>query len=116
MKKISELVIGCYMIIVVFVTKAALTEDVLDTLMTAVAGSWTQETLNSAAVTLAVLAEQKTNATLPKRVIRSITKLDNPINLLTDVASQHRASRLSLGLISGCLESLQKNDSQKALP
>ncbi|KUL89403.1 hypothetical protein ZTR_04421 [Talaromyces verruculosus] len=115
MKKISELVIGCYMIIVVFVTKAALTEDVLDTLMTAVAGSWTQETVNSAAVTLAVLAEQKTNPTLPKRIIRSITKLENPINLLTDVASQHRASRLSLGLISGCLESLQKNDSKKSL-
>lgn len=115
MKKISELVIGCYMIIVVFVTKAALTEEVLDTLMTAVAGSWTQEAVNSAVVTLAVLAEQKASATLPKRVIRSITKLDNPINLLSDVASQHRASRLSLGLINGCFERLQKENSQKSL-
>lgn len=103
------------MIIVVFVTKAALTEDVLDTLMTVVAGSWTQETVNSAVVTLAVLAEQKSNPTLPKKVVRSITKLDSPINLLTDVASQHRASRLSLGLIGGCLESLQKDDSVKSL-
>lgn len=115
LKKISELVIGCYMIIVVFVTKAALTEDVLDTLMTAVAGSWTQETINSAAVTLAVLAEQKTNPTLPKKVVRSITKLDNPIALLADVASQHRASNLSLGLIGGCLESLQKDGFEKSL-
>lgn len=115
MKKISELVIGCYMIIVVFVTKAALTEDVLDTLMTAVAGSWTQETMNSAAVTLAVVAERKASPILPKKVVRSIMKLDNPINLLSDVSSQHRVSRLSLGLINGCLESLQNENSQKRL-
>ncbi|EED21107.1 SSU processome component Utp10, putative [Talaromyces stipitatus ATCC 10500] len=115
LKKISELVIGCYMIIVVFVTKAALTEDVIDTLMTAVAGSWTQETVNSAAVTLAVLAEQKTNPALPKKVVRSIMKLDNPINLLADVASQHRVSQLSLGLIAGFLGSLQMDDSRQHL-
>ncbi|OKL61537.1 U3 small nucleolar RNA-associated protein 10 [Talaromyces atroroseus] len=115
MKKVSELVIGCYMITVVFATKAALTEHVIDTLMTAVSGSCTQETINSAVVTLAVLAEQKTDPSLPKKVVRSVLKLDKNIDLLVDVASQHRTSKLLLGLISGCLADLQKGDSQPRL-
>jgi U3 small nucleolar RNA-associated protein 10 len=109
MKKVSELVIGCYMITVVFATKAALTEHVIDTLMTAVAGSWTQETINSAVVTLAVLAEQKTETSLPKKVVRSILKPDKNIDLLVDVASQHKASKLLLGLVAGCLLDIHKD-------
>ncbi|CRG90866.1 U3 small nucleolar RNA-associated protein 10 [Talaromyces islandicus] len=109
MKKVSELTTGCYMIIVVFGTKAALTEDVIDTLMTAVSGSWTQETVNSAMVTLAVLAEKKDEPSLPKKVVRSFLKLDKPVDLLADVATQYKTSPLVLGLIAGCLADMQKN-------
>lgn len=115
MKKVSELTIGCYMIIVVFGTKAALTEDVINTLMTAVSGSWTQETVNSAVVTLAVLAEQKDEPSLPKKVVRSFMKLDNPVDLLADVATQYKTTGLLLGLIAGCLLDMRKTDSQSGI-
>ncbi|KAH8703156.1 putative SSU processome component Utp10 [Talaromyces proteolyticus] len=108
MNKISELIIGCYMITVVFATKAALKENVIDTLMSAVSGSWTPETVNSAMVTLAVLAEQKEDYSLPKDVIRSFLRLDENVDLLTDVATQYKTSKLLLGLISGCFARMQK--------
>ncbi|KAL1962182.1 hypothetical protein VTN77DRAFT_528 [Rasamsonia byssochlamydoides] len=115
LKKVPELVIGCYMLAVVFATKAALQDNVLDTLMEAVVGSWTQETMSSGIVCLAVLAQHKEDVKLPKKVLRSVLRLENPVGLLAEVKAQHQVSQLVLGLVSGCLSDLEKQDAQSRL-
>lgn len=115
MKKAPELVIGCYMIAVVFATKAALQDNVLDSMMEAVVGSWTQETLSSGIVCLSVLAQHKEDAKLPKKVVRSVLRLDNPVGLLAEVKAQHQVSQLVLGMVSGCLSEFEKQDAQSRL-
>ena len=117
MKKISELIISCYMISVVLAQKAILADDVLNGLMESVVTSWTEETLSSGLICLSVLAEQKQTATLPKKVFKAIARLENPMQQLSEVTAQYQTSKLLLGLVGGCVSDLdkQKDNSRLAL-
>ncbi|GFF23996.1 U3 small nucleolar RNA-associated protein 10 [Aspergillus udagawae] len=108
LKNVSELVIGCYMVSVVLAQKASLQDKVLDGLMEAVAGSWTQETVESGLVCLAVLAQQKPEPKLPRRALKAILRLDDILKRLTEIAAQYKTSHLLLGVIAGCLDELPK--------
>ena len=108
LKSVSELVIGCYMVSVVLAQKTALQDEVLDGLMEAIAGSWTKETLSSGLVCLAVLAQQKPDATIPKKAFKAILRLDNPIKQLSEVAAEYQTSKLLLGVVARCSEDLTK--------
>lgn len=108
MKNVSELVIGCYMVSVVLAQKAALQDEVLDGLMEAVVGSWTPETTSSGLICIAVLAQQKPNTTIPKRVFKAILRLDNKTAQLSEIATQYPTSNLLLGIASRCVEDLTK--------
>lgn len=108
MKDVSELVIGCYMVTVVLAQKAALQDEVLDTLMEAVVGSWTKETMGSGLVCLAVLAQQKSNTTIPKKVFKEILRLDDPVKELSEIRAQYPSSHLLLGVVAKCVEDLTK--------
>src|ERR1700722_9502959 len=89
MKKASELVIGCYMLTVVLAKMTALEMKVLDSLMEAVAGAWTQEAISSGIICLSILAQQKNDVRLPKRVTRAVLRLENVMDLLVETAGQH---------------------------
>ncbi|KAJ5976317.1 hypothetical protein N7481_010024 [Penicillium waksmanii] len=108
MKKVSELIVSCYMISVVLAQKAMLSEDVLDGLMETVVVSWTEETLSSGLICLSVLAQQKPSTILPKKVFKAISRLDNPMGQLSEVTSHYQTSNLFLGLVSGCVSDLDK--------
>lgn len=107
-KKVPELVIGCYMLSVVLAQKAALEDKVLDGLMEAVVGSWTKETTNCGLICLSVLAQQKGELKLPKKVVKAIVRLDDAIDKCLEIAAQYPASQLLLGVISGCVDELEK--------
>ncbi|KAL6235877.1 U3 small nucleolar RNA-associated protein 10 [Aspergillus navahoensis] len=106
MKDVSELVIGCYMVCVVLAQKAELQDRVLDGLMEAVAGSWTEETMSSGLICIAVLAQQKPEPILPKRVFKAVLRLDDPLKQLAEVSTEYKTSQLLLGLVAGCVDSL----------
>lgn len=108
MKKVPELIISCYMISVVLARKALLAEDVIDGLMESVVASWTEETLNSGLVCLSVLAQQKPSTRLPKKVFKTIGRLEDPVEILSEISGQYPSSKLLLGLVSGCLGNLDK--------
>lgn len=108
MKKVPELVIGCYMLSVVLAQKAALEDVVLDGLMEAVVGSWSQDTINCGLICLSVLAQQKSDLKLPKKVVKAIIRLDDAIDKCSEISTQYPASQLLLGVISGCVEDLEK--------
>ncbi|KAJ5662546.1 U3 small nucleolar RNA-associated protein 10 [Penicillium maclennaniae] len=117
MKKIPELIISCYMISVVLAQKATLAEDVLNGLMESVVASWTEETISSGLICLSVLAQQKSTATLPKKVFKAIYRLENPMQQLSEVTAQYQTSKLLLGLVGGCVSDLdkQKDNTRLAL-
>ncbi|KAL4973598.1 U3 small nucleolar RNA-associated protein 10 [Aspergillus desertorum] len=106
MKDVSELVIGCYMVCVVLAQKADLQDRVLDGLMEAVTGSWTEETLGSGLICIAVLAQQKPEPVLPKRVFKAVLRLDDPLKQLAEISTQYKTSQLLLGLVAGCVDNL----------
>ncbi|KAL4953852.1 hypothetical protein BDW69DRAFT_164310 [Aspergillus filifer] len=114
MKDVSELVIGCYMVCVVLAQKAELQDHVLDGLMEAVAGSWTEETFSSGLICIAVLAQQKPEPILPKRVFKALLRLDNPLKQLSEISAECKTSKLLLGLVAGCVGNLssQKDSSR----
>ncbi|KAL4913764.1 hypothetical protein BDW62DRAFT_157813 [Aspergillus aurantiobrunneus] len=115
MKDVSELVIGCYMVCVVLAQKAELQGDVLDGLMEAVAGSWTEETLSSALICIAVLAQQKPEAVLPKRVFKALLRLDDPLKRLAEISVEYKTSQLLLGLVAGCVSNLSSHKDSSRL-
>ncbi|KAJ6116628.1 HEAT type 2 [Penicillium capsulatum] len=108
MKKVSELIISCYMISVVLARKALLSEDVINGLMESVVASWTEGTFSSGLVCLSVLAQEKPTTSLPKKVFKAIVRLENPISALSETSAQYSTSKLLLGLVSGCLSNLDK--------
>ncbi|KKK25766.1 hypothetical protein ARAM_002036 [Aspergillus rambellii] len=114
MKNVSELVIGCYMVCVVLAQKASLQDQVLDGLMEAVAESWTEETLSSGLICVAVLAQQKPEPVLPKRVFKAVTRLDDPLKQLSEISVECKTSQLLLGIMAGCLRNIssQKDSSR----
>lgn len=110
MKSVSELLIGGYMISVVLAQKANLSNEVLDGLMEAIVGSWTDETTSPGLVCVAILAQQKPDATIPKRVFKAVHRLEKPLKQLSEVAERYPVSHLALGLVAGCLVDLGTQD------
>ncbi|KAL4749031.1 U3 small nucleolar RNA-associated protein 10, partial [Aspergillus terricola var. indicus] len=106
MKDVSELVIGCYMVCVVLAQKAELQDRVLDGLMEAVTGSWTEETMSSGLICIAALAQQKPEPMLPKRVFKAVLRLNDPLKQLANISTEYKTSQLLLGLVAGCVDSL----------
>ncbi|CAI7583551.1 unnamed protein product [Penicillium manginii] len=115
MKKVSELIVSCYMISVVLAQKAMLSEDVLNGLMETVVFSWTEETLSSGLICLSVLAQQKPSTVLPKKVFKAICRLPNPMGQLSEVTSHYQTSNLLLGLVSACVSDLDKQQDNSRL-
>ncbi|KAJ5769817.1 uncharacterized protein N7511_001868 [Penicillium nucicola] len=110
MKKVSELIVSCYMICVVLAQKALLSNQVIDGLMESIVGSWTEDTKNSGLICLSFLAQQKETVGLSKKVFKSMLRLENSMNQLAEVATQCPTSNFLLGIVAGCLNDLDKED------
>ncbi|KAL3264233.1 hypothetical protein ABHI18_000977 [Aspergillus niger] len=108
LKDVSELVIGCYMVCVVLAQKSSLQDKLLDGLMEAVAGSWTDETKESGLICLSVLAQKKSDARIPKRAFKAVLRLEDPVQQLSAISAQYPTSHLLLGLVAGCVDDLSK--------
>jgi U3 small nucleolar RNA-associated protein 10 len=115
MKKVSELIVGCYMICVVLAQKALLSNQVIDGLMESIVGSWTEDTKNSGLICLSFLAQQKATVGISKKVFKSMLRLENPISQLSEVATQCPTSNFLLGIVAGCLNDLDKQDNAHLL-
>ncbi|QSS51038.1 U3 small nucleolar RNA-associated protein [Histoplasma capsulatum var. duboisii H88] len=104
--KVPELVIGCYMLCVVIANKTLLEDNVLDGLMEAVAGTWTQETLLAGLTCLSVLGQHKTSQELPRNVVKSITRFENSLDMIAELRTRYSMTGLLLGLINGCTKDI----------
>ncbi|OJD24658.1 hypothetical protein ACJ73_03978 [Blastomyces percursus] len=104
--KVPELIIGCYMLCVVIAKKTLLEDTVLDGLLDAVAGTWTQETRLAAMTCLCVLAQHKSSQELPGNVVKSIIRFENSLDLISELRARSSVTGLLLGLIHGCTKDI----------
>jgi U3 small nucleolar RNA-associated protein 10 len=101
-----EAIIGCYMIIIVLVSKAAFEDKILDSLMEAVILSQDSETLESSLVCLATIAEERSKIDIPASVLRRVLKIPTLAQTLQNLSSNCRIERLALGSAMGALEGI----------
>ncbi|KAF3490614.1 U3 small nucleolar RNA-associated protein 10 [Arthroderma uncinatum] len=100
LKKAPQLTVACYMLCVVLANKGSLSDKAIDSLMEAVAGSWTPDTIASGFTCLSVIIQQKDEAQLPKPVIKSIIRLDNAVDIFAGLGVNHSIVKLLTGLVN----------------
>lgn len=111
-KNVPELFLGSCMLITILVTKAQLDDRVLDSLMDAVARSWTPQTLDDALTCLGVIAEERQSLKLTRTVTRALMKLDRLPERFSQLALRQHPGRLLAGL---AVTSLDESPSDQAL-
>lgn len=104
LKKAPELVLGCYMIIIILTTKAELTEEVLDALLEAVILSWTTDTFDAGLGCAAVVAERKRVPRMPYGVTKAAFKIEDLGAYLARLSKQQSVQGLSLLLVQAVIE------------
>ncbi|KAK7534940.1 uncharacterized protein J3D65DRAFT_629488 [Phyllosticta citribraziliensis] len=111
LKNAPELKIGCYMIMTVMASKASLDDKVLNGMMEAIVYSWSLDTLDGALVSVAILAQERQGAKLPKTVARGLLRLERLADRLLDLSQQCRSDRLAFGLVLTIVEKFGKSAS-----
>ena len=106
---LDELFVGSCMIITVLATKASLSHTVLDAMMEAVAGAWSETTLEEGLSCLAVLAEEKDELLIPATVTKAMLKRD-VLPILSRQAKSQRVSSLTGRFAIGVLRFACKKD------
>lgn len=101
---IPELYLGSCMIVTILVAKARLDDNVLDALMEAVVGAWTDETVDEGMICLATIAEEKDNIGFKTNVTRKVLTIDNPVCRLDAIGQQQQATKLAAGLACGAVK------------
>lgn len=101
MRNVSELRIGCYMIITVLVSKVNLQDKVIVAIMEAVVSYWTPDTTHAGLICLAVLAQRRRSVELPKIVFKAVVSLQDICDDLLTLATKYEVSKLTLSLILG---------------
>lgn len=104
---VPEAILGCYMITTVLVTKSNLEDKVLNALMEAVTASLSRETTDGCLVCLAVIAEERKGAKLPKSAAKRIMKLDGLAGKIVALSQDCRIERLALGCTLAAIERLE---------
>ncbi|KAL2357106.1 hypothetical protein BJ546DRAFT_947431 [Cryomyces antarcticus] len=114
-RKIPELSIACYMVMTLLATKTDMEDKVIDTLMVAVVNSWSEDTLYHGLICLAVMAQEKQAATLPRAATKAMLKLEGLVDRLLLLAKQHDAEKLVFGVALGALETSRESQARIAL-
>lgn len=99
-ERAPELILGCYMIMVVLVTNSTLSNETLDALMEAVSRSLTPDTSNAGIACLAQMAQWRNLPTLPQPVMLRLLKMTDLHEILLVVSKQQSIQHLALGLFS----------------
>ncbi|EFW19119.1 snoRNA-binding rRNA-processing protein utp10 [Coccidioides posadasii str. Silveira] len=116
LRKAPQLVVGCYMLCVVLANKACLEDHVLDNLMEAVTGSWTQTNFVSGITCLSVLSQQKHEKSLPSKVVKAVLRLDNVIEVFEELSGRYAVTGLIIGLIRSCVQENGKRSDPARIP
>ncbi|KAL8823214.1 MAG: hypothetical protein Q9191_006066 [Dirinaria sp. TL-2023a] len=107
MNHISDLRVGCYMIITILASKSALSEEALTAFMDAVTNKWSGVT-HAGLIALAVLAQRRHEARLPRRTLKALILIDHIEEDLNLIKINYSVNRLALGLILGLISRFRR--------
>lgn len=107
MEGVSDLRVGCYMVLTILASKANLGDGLITALMEAVTSDWAQ-TSHAGLICLSVLAQQSPNAKLSKRVVKAVLALEKFEDDLMTLREQYKVERLTLGLVLGVISGLKR--------
>lgn len=103
----QELRIGCYMILVVLVSKVDLQSKVMSAVMQAVVVGWEQSS-HAGLICLAVLAQRSYTKILPPKVVKALSSLPTLYSDLLTLQKSYSLEHLVLGMVLGLLNQSRK--------
>ena len=106
MRQVTDLTIGCYMILTVVASKLDLNEKVLLAMVESVVTDWTPNTTHAGLICLAVLSQRRQNVHLPEKVLKAVMSIPGIENDLSILSEQYRVDKFVIGLVLGTLERL----------
>lgn len=101
MKKAPELVLGCYVVTIILVSKTDLDDSTLDAILSSVVSSWTVNTFVPGLGCAAVIAQRKESLELPLPIVKAVLKFDSIGQHLQTLSQHQDVSRLTECLLQG---------------
>ena len=108
MNHLSDIRVGCYIIITVLASKSVLSEEASTAFMDAVTKNWAGIT-HAGLICLAVLAQGRGNARLPHGTLKAVVSIDGIEDDLKTLKRHYSVNRLTLGLVLGMISRLRKS-------
>ena len=106
LRKVSDLTVGCYMILTVLSNKISLDDKVLTAMMEAVTSGWAHDTMHAGLICLSVLAQRRQTIVLPKRVLMAVMAIKRLDDDLLTLSKEYSVDRLALGLVLGITDGI----------
>lgn len=105
---VPDLRVGCYMILTILASKVDLDDEVIAAMMEAVTSKW-EQTSHAGLICLSVLAQQRDDNKLPKKVFKALAALEGLEEDLATLRKQYIVDKLVLGMVLGVLNQLQSS-------
>lgn len=100
----AELILGCYMIVTVLVSKADINERVLDAILMEVVTSWNTDTIEAGLHCASIIVTQRQTLVLPKAVFKTISKRTSLHNYFAKTAESAEMQSIALSLTLSAME------------
>jgi len=111
---VPDLRVGCYMILTVIASKASLDDETLTAMMESTVIGW-KSTTHAGLICLAVLAQQKQTALLPRKVFKALMAIEGLHDDLTILKNRYLVDNLVLGVLLGIVSRVERASDTKSL-
>ncbi|KAH7418398.1 hypothetical protein BKA64DRAFT_730120 [Cadophora sp. MPI-SDFR-AT-0126] len=108
MKRVSDLRVGCYMILSIMASKGGLDDKLLTAMMEAVVLGWTEETIVPGLVCLSILAQHRSAKQTSKKTTKELIKVQKLPSLLTELSKQRRVDKLANGFCVALVDRVRR--------
>ena len=111
---LPDLRVGCYMIMIVLASKTNLDDATLSAMMESIVWEWKGST-HTGLICLAVLAQQKKNAILPRKVFKALIAVERLGDDLMFLKRRYKVDNLVLGVLLGMVDGIERAPDAKLL-
>lgn len=112
---VPELYLGSCMIMTIMANKADLSETALNALMEAVAGGWTEQTVEDGMICLSVLAEEKEQLSMSRGTVHALLKQDDSLAIIEQIGTKCRVDKLLAGFALGAIDQIKTHQDPLAI-
>ena len=106
LRNVPDLRVGCYMIFTVLASKADIDDITLSAMMESTVSRW-KGTTHAGLICLAVLAQQRRTAMLPRKVFKALMAVETLQDDLPILKKRYKVDSLVLGLLLGVINEVK---------